>query len=543
MSNAIYKVPMPQNELAKTYLPGSKEKQELKEMLSVLQSQQIQIPCVIGGKEVFTGNTGNCIIPHKKDHVLAQFHKVGEKEIHDAIQAALSARKEWEQMSWEHRASVFLKAANLIAGPYRALLNAATMLGQSKTIHQSENDVICELCDFFRYNAYFMTEIYSDQPNSTTLIWNKTEYRALEGFVFAVTPFNFSAIAGNLPSTPAMVGNTVVWKPSSTSIYSNYFIMKILKEAGLPDGVINFIPGSGSAIGEIVLKHPELAGVHFTGSTDTFNSIWSTIGENIGNYKSYPRLVGETGGKDYIFVHPSADAQAVSTAIIRGAFEYQGQKCSAASRAYIPQSLYGEIKDRVMKICSEIKMGDPCDFRNFMSAVIDEASFKNIVSYIECAKASDEADIIAGGGYDDSVGYFIEPTVIRAYNPEFKTMLEEIFGPVITLYVYEEENLDETLKLCDQSTAYGLTGAIFAQDRTAIAHMLKSLYHSAGNLTINDKPTAAVVGHQPFGGARRSGTNDKAGSKLNLYRWISQMTIKENFMPDIDYVYPFMQEE
>lgn len=543
MSNGIFKVPMPQNEAAHAYLPGSKEKKELKDMLSMLKNQHIQIPLIINGKEIFTGNTGECIIPHEKDHVLASFHKAGEKEIKDAIEAALGAKKEWENMNWEHRSAIFLKAANLITGPYRSLLNAATMLGQSKTIHQSENDAICQLADFFRFNAYYMHEIYKDQPNSTTTNWNRTEYRALEGFIFAVTPFNFTSIASNLPCTPAMAGNVVIWKPSSNSVYSNYIVIKILKEAGLPDGVINFIPGSGSEIGNIVLKDPNLSGIHFTGSTKTFNEIWSKIGENIANYKTYPRIVGETGGKDYIFVHPSAEAQAVATAIIRGAFEYQGQKCSAASRAYIPRSMYDEIKDRLIKITAEIKMGDPADFTNFMSAVIDETSFKNIVSYIEYAKSSGEAEIIAGGGYDDSKGYFIQPTVIQSYDPMFKTMREEIFGPVITLFVYEDEKLDETLELCDKNTAYGLTGAIFAKDRTAVIHMFEALYHSAGNFSINDKPTGSVVGQQPFGGARHSGTNDKAGSKLNLYRWISQMTIKENFMPDIEYTYPFMEEE
>ncbi len=543
MSNGIFKVPFPKNETPREYLPGSKEKKELKSALAALKSQDIQIPLIINGQEVFTANTGKCIIPHEKDHVLAVFHKAGEKEVNDAVIAALNAKKEWERMPWEQRAAVFLKAANLIAGPYRSLLNAATMLGQSKTIHQSEGDAICELADFFRFNAYYMNEIYTDQPNSTTLTWNRTEYRALEGFVFAVTPFNFTAIGGNLPCSPAMMGNVVLWKPSSTSVYSNYIIMKILKEAGLPDGVINFLPGSGSEIGNIVFKNPNLAGVHFTGSTNTFNEIWATIGKNIANYKTYPRIVGETGGKDYIFAHPSADKQAVATAIIRGAFEYQGQKCSAASRAYIPESMYAEIKENLIKTTAKIKMGDPADFTNFMSAVIDEKSFNNIISYIEYAKNSEDAEIIAGGNYDDSKGYFIQPTIIQAFDPMFRTMMEEIFGPVITLYVYEDEKLNETLELCDKNTEYGLTGAIFAQDRTAIIKMFEALYHSAGNFSINDKPTGSVVGQQPFGGARHSGTNDKAGSKLNLYRWISQMTIKENFMPDSDYSYPLMEEE
>lgn len=543
MSNGIFKVPFPKNETPREYLPGSKEKKELKSALAALKSQDIQIPLIINGREVFTQNTGKCIIPHEKNHVLAVYHKAAEKEVNDAVTAALNAKKEWERMNWEHRAAVFLKAANLIAGPYRSVLNAATMLGQSKTIHQSEHDAICELADFFRFNAYYMNEIYTDQPNSTTLTWNRTEYRALEGFVFAITPFNFTAIGGNLPTSPAMMGNVVLWKPSSTSILSNYIIMQILKEAGLPDGVINFLPGSGSEIGNILFKNPNFAGVHFTGSTKTFNEIWATIGENIANYKTYPRIVGETGGKDYIFAHPSADKQAVATAIIRGAFEYQGQKCSAASRAYIPESMYAEIKDNLIETTAKIKIGDPFDFTNFMSAVIDEKSFNNIVSYIEYAKNSEDAEIIAGGGYDDSKGFFIQPTIIQAFDPMFRTMTEEIFGPVITLFVYEDEKLDETLELCDKNTEYGLTGAIFAQDRTAIIKMFEALYHSAGNFSINDKPTGSVVGQQPFGGARRSGTNDKAGSKLNLYRWISQMTIKENFMPDSDYSYPLMEEE
>ncbi len=543
MNNGIFEIPTPQNEPILSYMPGSSEKSEIKQMISLLKKQQMHIPLIIGGKEVFTGDTDTCIIPHEKEHVLAYYHKAGEKEVHDAIHASLEAKQAWQQMCWEDRASIFLKAAALISGPYRSLMNAATMLSQSKTIYQAEIDAVCELCDFFRFNAYFLNQIYKEQPNNSHSVWNKTEYRPLEGFVFAITPFNFTSIAGNLPTAPAICGNTVIWKPSSTSVYSNYLIIKILMEAGLPAGVINFVPGSGKQIGDIVMKDKNLAGIHFTGSTETFDSIWKTVGENLADYRTYPRLIGETGGKDFIFVHESADAQEVVTAIVRGSFEYQGQKCSAASRVYIPSGMEKEVDDRLKQTVSEIKMGDPEDFRNFMSAVIDKNSFDKIQSYIDYAKNSDKAELLIGGGCDESVGYFIEPTVIKTTDPAFKTMQEEVFGPVVTIYIYDESKLNETLTLCDETSKYALTGAVFAKDREVIQQISQRLYHAAGNFYINDKPTGAVVGQQPFGGARKSGTNDKAGSKTNLMRWISQRSIKENFEPAKGFEYPYMNEE
>ena len=543
MNNGIFEIPTPQNEPILSYMPGSSEKSEIKQMISLLKKQQMHIPLIIGGKEVFTGDTDTCIIPHEKEHVLAYYHKAGEKEVHDAIHASLEAKQAWQQMCLEDRASIFLKAAALISGPYRSLMNAATMLSQSKTIYQAEIDAVCELCDFFRFNAYFLNQIYKEQPNNSHSVWNKTEYRPLEGFVFAITPFNFTSIAGNLPTAPAICGNTVIWKPSSTSVYSNYLIIKILMEAGLPAGVINFVPGSGKQIGDIVMKDKNLAGIHFTGSTETFDSIWKTVGENLADYRTYPRLIGETGGKDFIFVHESADAQEVVTAIVRGSFEYQGQKCSAASRVYIPSGMEKEVDDRLKQTVSEIKMGDPEDFRNFMSAVIDKNSFDKIQSYIDYAKNSDKAELLIGGGCDESVGYFIEPTVIKTTDPAFKTMQEEVFGPVVTIYIYDESKLNETLTLCDETSKYALTGAVFAKDREVIQQISQRLYHAAGNFYINDKPTGAVVGQQPFGGARKSGTNDKAGSKTNLMRWISQRSIKENFEPAKGFEYPYMNEE
>ena len=543
MNNGIFEIPTPQNEPILSYMPGSSEKSEIKQMISLLKKQQMHIPLIIGGKEVFTGDTDTCIIPHEKEHVLAYYHKAGEKEVHDAIHASLEAKQAWQQMCWEDRASIFLKAAALISGPYRSPMNAATMLSQSKTIYQAEIDAVCELCDFFRFNAYFLNQIYKEQPNNSHSVWNKTEYRPLEGFVFAITPFNFTSIAGNLPTAPAICGNTVIWKPSSTSVYSNYLIIKILMEAGLPAGVINFVPGSGKQIGDIVMKDKNLAGIHFTGSTETFDSIWKTVGENLADYRTYPRLIGETGGKDFIFVHESADAQEVVTAIVRGSFEYQGQKCSAASRVYIPSGMEKEVDDRLKQTVSEIKMGDPEDFRNFMSAVIDKNSFDKIQSYIDYAKNSDKAELLIGGGCDESVGYFIEPTVIKTTDPAFKTMQEEVFGPVVTIYIYDESKLNETLTLCDETSKYALTGAVFAKDREVIQQISQRLYHAAGNFYINDKPTGAVVGQQPFGGARKSGTNDKAGSKTNLMRWISQRSIKENFEPAKGFEYPYMNEE
>ncbi len=543
MANAYFEVAKPKNEPVKLYSPGSPEKLEIKEKLKEMMETEIEIPLIINGQEIKTGNTEKCIIPHNNKHVIAIYHKAGEKEVKMAIEAALNAKKEWEAMSLEHRSTIFLKAAKLISGPWRATLNAATMLGQGKTVHQAEIDSACELIDFLNYNVYFATEIYKEQPESTDTTWNRLEYRALEGFVLAITPFNFTAIGGNLPTAPAIVGNTVLWKPASTAVYSNYILMQILKEAGLPDGVINFIPGSGSTIGNLVLDNEGLAGVHFTGSTNVFNSIWQTIASNLGKYKSYPRIVGETGGKDFIFAHKSADTEALATAMLRGAFEYQGQKCSAASRAYIPQSIWEDTKGFLVNKIAEIKMGDVEDFTNFMGAVIDKNSFDKIKSYIEFAQESDQGEILCGGKCDDSKGFFIEPTVILAKDPKFKTMEEEIFGPVLTVYVYEDEKLEETLDLCDSTSPYALTGAIFAKDRNAIAKMEKKLSNAAGNFYINDKPTGAVVGQQPFGGARASGTNDKAGSKLNLLRWVSPRVIKENFIPPKDFKYPFMQEK
>ncbi len=543
MQNAYFKIRKPENEPIKSYGPGSPEKETLKLKLQELKSKSIEIPLIIGGKEIYTERIGKCIIPHDKQHVLATYHIAGEKEIKMAINTAMEAKKEWERMPWEHRVSIFLKAAELLAGPWRDIINAATMLCQSKNAFQAEIDAACELIDFLRFNAYYLTEIYSDQPMSTKDFWNKLEYRPLEGFIFAITPFNFTSIAGNLPIAPAMAGNVALWKPATTAVYSNYFLMELLKEAGMPNGVINFIPGYGKEIGDIVLDSQDLAGIHFTGSTKVFQGLWKKIGENLNKYRVYPRLVGETGGKDFIFAHPSADSEALTIALLRGAFEYQGQKCSAASRAYIPQSVWSKMKNKLIDEISTIKIGDVEDFTNFMNAVIDKKSFDKITSYIEFAKDSSEADIICGGEYDDTIGYFIEPTVIVTSNPKFKSMKEEIFGPVLTIYIYEDEKIEETLELCNSTSPYGLTGAIFANDRKAVVYMKEKLLHSAGNFYINDKPTGAVVGQQPFGGGRASGTNDKAGSKLNLLRWMNPMTIKETFNPPKDYRYKFMDEE
>ncbi|MBM7615673.1 L-glutamate gamma-semialdehyde dehydrogenase [Alkaliphilus hydrothermalis] len=542
MSNAYFKVKKPQNEPILFYEIGSPERTALKGKLKELKEKSIEIPVIIGGEEIYTGNTGECVIPHNKEHKLATYHMAGEEEVQKAIEAAAKAKKEWAEMPWQHRASIFLKAAELLAGPWRATLNAATMLGQSKTVYQAEIDSACELIDFLRFNTYFMTEIYNDQPISTNESWNRLEYRPLEGFVFAVTPFNFTAIGGNLPIAPALMGNTVVWKPSGTAVYSNYFVMKLLKEAGLPDGVINFIPGSGSMIGNEVFKNEDFAGVHFTGSTAVFNTMWKTIGENIDRYKTYPKIVGETGGKDFIFAHKNVKINQLATAMIRGAFEYQGQKCSAASRVYIPKSIWSDLKDKLIQEVATIKMGNAEDFDSFMAAVIDQKAFDRVKGYIEYAKDADDADIIAGGGCDDSVGYFVEPTIILTTNPHFKTIKEEIFGPVLTVYLYDDEDFEEALKICNESTPYGLTGSIFSQDRSVLIKMEKALGQAAGNFYINDKPTGAVVGQQPFGGARASGTNDKAGSKLNLLRWTSPRVIKETFCAPEDYRYSFKEE-
>ncbi|MCB5270296.1 MAG: L-glutamate gamma-semialdehyde dehydrogenase [Candidatus Cloacimonetes bacterium] len=539
----FFDVPVPKNEAILTYAPGSKERELLQKALSDMAKDYYEIPAIINGKEVFSGNLGNCVEPHAHQHILAKYHKAGEKDINDAIGAAKCASYDWCIMPFYHRSAIFLKAADLLATKYRDEMNAATMLGQSKNAFQSEIDAVCELVDFWRFNAYFAQKIYETQPLiSPRGEWNFSEYRALEGFIFAITPFNFTSIAGNLPSAPALMGNTVVWKPAGTAVYSGYLIMKILREAGLPEGVINFIPGKGSEIGNLVMDSPHLAGVHFTGSTQVFNTIWKRTANNIGLYKSYPRIVGETGGKDFIFAHPSADIDALAVASVRGAFEYQGQKCSAASRMYIPESLYEAWHERAIAMLETVKMGDVQDFSNFVNAVIDQTSFDNIKGYIDYARASNEAEILWGGNCDDSEGYYVQPTLIKTTNPRFKTMQEEIFGPVLTVYVYKDKEYEQTLHLCDETSPYALTGAIFAQDRCAIVLANDILYHSAGNFYINDKPTGAVVGQQPFGGGRSSGTNDKAGSSMNLHRWISARSIKENFVPATKYEYPFMME-
>jgi 1-pyrroline-5-carboxylate dehydrogenase len=544
MANAKFNMPLPPNEPVKGYAPGSPERAELKTGLEKLRNQQIEIPLIIGGKEIKTGNTGKCVLPHNHGHVVGTYHKAGENEVQMAVKAALDARKKWAAADWHERISVFMKAADLLAGPWRATLNAATMLGQSKNVFQAEIDAAAELVDFFRFNSYYAVQIFEHQPAySPPGIWNRLEYRPLEGFVFAATPFNFTSIAGNLPSAPAIMGNVSLWKPASSAVYSAYYIMKIFQEAGLPDGVINFIPGSGAEVGNPALNSSELAGIHFTGSTATFKSMWSTVGNNIKNYKYYPRIVGETGGKDFVFAHHSAGIEELGTALIRGAFEYQGQKCSAASRAYIPKSIWSDLKDHMQKELRTIKMGDVEDFTNFMNAVIDKGAFDKITGYIDGIKKADDAKIISGGEYDDARGYFIEPTVAITINPGFRTLEEEIFGPVLTVYVYDDDAYEETLHICDQTSPYALTGSIFAKDRYAIQQADKILVNAAGNFYINDKPTGAVVGQQPFGGGRASGTNEKAGSLMNMIRWVTPRTTKENFVPPKNYRYPFMDEK
>ena len=543
MSNGVFRVPQPTNEPIKSYERGSPERHELKQKLAELPSAQIEVPLIIGGKEVKTGNLGEMRVPHNHDLKLGVYHKAGKKEVDKAIKAALSAQQTWSEMPWEHRASIFLKAADLLSGPWRSTLNAATMLGQSKTVHQAEIDAACELTDFWRFNTHYMQEIMTEQPYSPPGFWNRCEYRPLEGFVFAVTPFNFTSIAGNLPTAPALIGNVIIWKPASSAVYSAYYVMRLLEEAGIPPGVINFIPGMGGEVGNPALASPDLAGIHFTGSTEVFQTMWKTVAKGISRTKCYPRIVGETGGKDFIFVHHSAKLEPLVAAAIRGAFEYQGQKCSAASRMYIPASLWPRFRDRYVAEVAQIKVGPPEDFRNFMAAVIDKTAFEKIKSYIDEARKSSEAEIITGGNCDESRGYFIEPTTILTTNPQFKTMKEEIFGPVLTIYVYEDNKLDEMIRLCDQTSPYGLTGAIWAQDREQLVKMSNSFRNAAGNFYINDKPTAAVVGQQPFGGGRISGTNDKAGSKWNLHRWISVRAIKETMVPPEEWTYPFMEEE
>jgi 1-pyrroline-5-carboxylate dehydrogenase len=543
MPKGFFHVPYPKNEPVLTYAPGTKERAALKKVIEEARSQELDIPMYIGAEEVRSGNKKKLSPPHDHKHVLGYFHEGDKGHVEQAIEAALAAKELWTNLGWEHRASIFLKAADLLAGPYRYKINAATMLGQSKSPYQAEIDSACELIDFLRYNVYFMTQIYNDQPESSAGIWNRMEYRPLEGFTFALTPFNFTAIAGNLPTSMAMMGNTVVWKPANTQVYAANVIMQVLKEAGLPDGVINLVYVDGPTAGDVIFNHRDFAGLHFTGSTGVFQNMWKTIGQNIHKYKSYPRIVGETGGKDFVMVHKSANAKEVATALTRGAFEYQGQKCSAASRAYIPSNLWDNVKKYLLEDLKTFKMGGTEDFGNFFNAVIDERSFNSITSYIEKAKQNPMNEIIAGGKSDKSKGYFVEPTVILTKDPSSVTMCEEIFGPVLTIYVYHSENFEQTLELVDQTSPYALTGSIFSKDRYAIELATKKLSNAAGNFYINDKPTGAVVGQQPFGGARGSGTNDKAGAKVNLLRWTSLRTIKETFVPPVDYRYPFLDKE
>ncbi len=542
MSENIVFAPRAKNEPVKGYLPGSPEREEIIKAVDEVYSNVKGIPMFIGGKEVKSDKIIPIVPPHKINHKIGEYYQGSAEHVNMAIDAALSARASWAGMCWKQRASIFLKAASLLAGPYRAKINAATMIGQSKTVHQAEIDAACEIIDFLRFNVQYMEEIYNNQPESSEHVWNRIEQRPLEGFVFALTPFNFTSIAGNLPTAPAIMGNVVVWKASKTQVYSASVLMDVFREAGVPDGVINLVFASGPVIGDIVLNHPDFAGIHFTGSTAVFNGIWKTVGNNIDKYKTYPRLVGETGGKDFVMVHPSANAQQVVTALTRGAFEYQGQKCSAASRAYIPESMWGDVKAGLEADLKSIKMGAPEDFTNFMCAIIDETSFDLLAGYIERAKEDKDAEVIIGGKCDKSEGYYIEPTVIQANDPKYITMVEELFGPVLTIYVYKDDKFEETLDLLDETSPYGLTGAIFASDRQVISSTTRRLVNAAGNFYINDKPTGAVVGQQPFGGARASGTNDKAGSYLNLLRWVSPRTIKESFLPPVDYRYPFMQE-
>jgi 1-pyrroline-5-carboxylate dehydrogenase len=536
--------PMPVNEPVLNYAPGSAEKKRLKEVLKELKSQRIDVPMYIGNEEVRTGNTVSIRPPHEHKHILGQFHVGESKHVTKAINAALKAKDKWAAMSWENRANIFLKAADLIAGKYRPYMNGTTMLGQSKNAYQAEIDSACEIIDFLRFNVHFLSEIYRQQPISGPGMYNRMEYRPLEGFVFALTPFNFTAIGGNLPTSAAMCGNVVVWKCANTQVFSAQMFMRILREAGLPDGVINLVFVDGPTIGEVVFNHPDFAGIHFTGSTGVFNRMWETIGKNMGMYKSYPRIVGETGGKDFVIAHKSADVDVVATALARGAFEYQGQKCSAASRAYIPSNIAAEVKKKLVEQVKTMKMGTVEDFTNFVNAVIDEKSFDKLEGYIRNARKRDSgAKIWVGGKCDKTEGYFIEPTIIEATDPKYVTMCEELFGPVLTVYIYDENKYEETLKLVDSTSGYALTGAVIARDRAAVELATNRLRNSAGNFYINDKPTGAVVGQQPFGGARASGTNDKAGSQLNLYRWLSARTIKETFVPPVDYSYPFMQEK
>ena len=544
LNNAILKVPTPVNEPVYSYAPGTPERDLLKAAIEEITNKKVEIPLIIGGKEVRTGKMGKVVMPHDHQHILGECHLAGEKEIKMAIDAAMAAKEDWANLRWEERAAIFLKAAELLSGKYRYIMNAVSMLSTSKSAYQAEIDAACELIDFLRFNVYYAQQVYTDQPMySSKGLWNFVQQRPLEGFVFAVAPFNFTAIAGNLATAPAIMGNTILLKPASSCVYTPYLFMQILKEAGMPDGVINFVPGPGSMVGKVCLDHKDLGGIHFTGSTRVFHQMWQTVGENIARYKSYPRIVGETGGKDFIVAHESANAEQLTTAIIRGAFEFQGQKCSAASRAYIPKSLWVPVREKLETDMATIKMGKTNDFSNFFNAVIDKSAFATITEFIDYAKEASDAEVIIGGGYDDSKGYFIEPTVILTSNPHFRTMEEEIFGPVMTIYVYEDDKYEEALELCDKTSIYALTGAVFATKREAVSLAMTKLENAAGNFYINDKPTGAVVGQQPFGGARASGTNDKAGSYLNLVRWVSPRTIKETFEAPTHFAYPFMDAE
>ena len=542
-SHAIFRPPAPHNEPVNEYLPGGADRASLKQRLEQMRGERIEIPLVIGGKDVTTGELKQAVMPHEKEHVLADVHQGGAEHVAQAVDAAAKAWEDWSRWPWEDRAAVFLRAAELLSGPWRDTLNAATMLGQSKTAHQAEIDAACESIDFLRFNVEFMCRIYAEQPISSPGIWNRMEYRPLEGFVFAVSPFNFTAIAANLTSSPALMGNTVVWKPAGTAMLSAYYLMRLFQEAGLPDGVINLVYGSGATIGDAALSSPHLAGIHFTGSTPVFNGMWRTVAGNMERFRNYPRIVGETGGKDFIVAHPSANVESLATAIVRGSFEYQGQKCSASSRVYAPSNLWDELRERLQSEVATIKMGDVSDFGNFMGAVIDGASFRTQAEAIEEAKTHSGTEIVVGGGYDDSRGFFVEPTVIETRDPDFRLLRDELFGPVVTTYVYDEGKWDDTLSLIDRTAPYGLTGAVFSEDRSAAADAQEKLRYAAGNFYVNDKPTGAVVGQQPFGGSRASGTNDKAGSLWNLIRWVSPRSIKETFVPPRSYRYPFLDSE
>jgi len=540
--NSLPRIPQPVNEPVLSYAPGTPERAELKRTLKELSARQVEIPLIIGGKEVRTGKTVDAVMPHCHRHVLAQVHRAGPAEVEAAIAAARAAWREWSAWSFERRAAVFLKAADLLAGRYRPIVNAATMLGQSKTAHQAEIDAACELIDFFRFNVHFAERVYAEQPLSTSGVWNYMDYRPLEGFVYAITPFNFTSIGGNLPTSPAIMGNTVVWKPAAAAVLSNYFVMKLLEEAGLPPGVVNFVPGPATEVSQRVVADRAFAGIHFTGSTEVFQALWQRVAAHLTSYAGYPRLVGETGGKDFVLAHASADADGLATALVRGAYEYQGQKCSAASRAYVPDSLWPAVRERVLSMLADVRVGDPADFRNFMGAVIDRKACDKIRGYLEAAKRAPGVKVLFGGGANDADGFFVEPTLIQTDDPAYRTMCEEIFGPVLSLYVYPERRWAETLRVVDETSPYALTGAIFSQDRRAVEEAKDALRYAAGNFYVNDKPTGAVVGQQPFGGARASGTNDKAGSLLNLIRWVSARAVKETFVPPRSFTYPFMAE-